>query len=99
MCIVLTLSACGAEEKKPDTVRVKDPAEMTMEETMIYNSLMGEGSNYRLKKVIEKARAGEDVTIGLIGGAITEGYNAGTGEIHAKRASDFLFQKYGTGDQ
>lgn len=98
ICMVLALSACDAEEEKPDTVRAKDPSEMTMEELMIYNSLMGEGSNYRLKKVIEKARAGEDVTIGFIGGSITEGYNAGTQEIYAKRVYDFFSENYGTGE-
>ena len=34
------------------------------------------GNNVRLKKVIERAQAGEPVTIGLIGGSITEGAGA-----------------------
>lgn len=72
--------------------------EPTWEETMIANSLLASGNNYRLKQVIEKARAGEDVTIGFIGGSITEGYNAGTSEIYAKLVYDFFSETYGTGD-
>lgn len=47
---------------------------------MIKNSLVSTGNNYRLKKVIEKARRGEDVTIAYIGGSITQG--AGAKPIH-----------------
>ena len=72
--------------------------ELSMEETMIANSLLAAGNNYRLKQVIEKARAGEDVTIGFIGGSITQGYNAGTTEIYAKLVYDYICENYGTGD-
>lgn len=72
--------------------------ELTMEENMIANSLLAAGNNYRLKDVIERARAGEDVTLGFIGGSITEGYNAGTSEIYAKLVYDFFCENYGTGD-
>ncbi len=71
--------------------------EPTMEDIMIENSLLGTGSNYRLKQVVAKARAGEDVTIAFIGGSITEGYNAGTSEIYAKLVYDFFCENYGTG--
>lgn len=40
---------------------------------MIEKSLMHMGNVYRLKKAIEKARNGEDVTIAYIGGSITQG--------------------------
>mgnify|MGYP004551198397 FL=1 len=40
---------------------------------MIDNSLISKGNNARLKKVIEKARKGEDVTLAYLGGSITEG--------------------------
>ncbi len=43
---------------------------------MIERSLMQTGNNYRLKKVIEKAKSGEDVTIAFIGGSITQGAGA-----------------------
>ena len=37
---------------------------------------MSLGNNYRLKRVIERARAGEEITIAVIGGSITEGAGA-----------------------
>ncbi len=80
------------------TNTAENTEEMTMEETMIANSLLAAGNNYRLKQVIERARTGEDVTIGFIGGSITEGYNAGTTEIYAKLVYDYICENYGTGD-
>ena len=43
---------------------------------MIDKSLVQAGNNVRIKKAIEKARAGEDVTIAFIGGSITQGAGA-----------------------
>ncbi|HLV09613.1 MAG TPA: SGNH/GDSL hydrolase family protein [Halanaerobiales bacterium] len=43
---------------------------------MISRSLLSEGNNMRLKKAIEKAKRGEDVTIACIGGSITQGAGA-----------------------
>lgn len=43
---------------------------------MISNSLVSTGNNYRLKKVIERAKAGDEVTIAYIGGSITQGAGA-----------------------
>ncbi len=40
---------------------------------MLEKSLMQTGNNRRLKKVLEKARRGEDVTVAFIGGSITQG--------------------------
>lgn len=42
-------------------------------ERMIEKSLMQKGNNLRLKRVLEKARRGEDVTVAFIGGSITQG--------------------------
>ena len=41
-------------------------------------SEMRTGNNMRLKKVIERAQAGEQITIGTMGGSITEGAGAST---------------------
>ncbi len=43
---------------------------------MIVRSLLNRGNNRRLKKAIEKAEKGEDVTIAFIGGSITQGAGA-----------------------
>lgn len=40
-------------------------------------SLVSRGNNYRLKKVLEKIAAGEEVRVAAIGGSITEGEGAG----------------------
>ena len=43
---------------------------------MLENSLMQTGNTGRLKKAIEKAKRGEEVTIAFIGGSITQGAGA-----------------------
>ena len=43
---------------------------------MLKKSLMNLGNPLRLKKAIEKARRGEDVTVAFIGGSITQGAGA-----------------------
>ena len=57
------------------------PTEGLSEEEIWYNamiadSFLSDGNNARLKKVIEKARNGEDVYVATIGGSITEGAGA-----------------------
>ncbi|MCM1307236.1 MAG: SGNH/GDSL hydrolase family protein [Butyrivibrio sp.] len=84
----------GAEEQNTED----ENRELTMEEQMVVNSLLSTGNNYRMKKAIEKARAGEDITIGFIGGSITEGYNAGTNDIYAKLTYEYFKENFGTGD-
>lgn len=72
---------------------IKDP-----EMEMIERSLFTTGNNYRMKKVIEKAKKGEDITIAYIGGSITEGYNAGTPDNFAKLTTEYFASTYGIGD-
>lgn len=42
-------------------------------ENLLNGALLSTGNNYRLKKVIEKLRAGEEVYIAALGGSVTEG--------------------------
>ena len=49
---------------------------------MVQRSLMNLGNTYRIRKVIEKARAGKEVTLAFIGGSITQG--AGAVPIHTE---------------
>ena len=54
------------------------------------------GNNVRLKKVIERAQAGEMITIGTMGGSITEGANAATyDECWARRFAVRFGNTYG----
>ncbi len=56
-------------------IEVDPPVQFDSEEyrRMIADSLVSTGNNYRLKKVIEKCKRGEDVTVAYIGGSITQG--------------------------
>lgn len=67
---------------------------------VVEKSLMQLGNPHRLKKAIDKARRGEDVTIAYIGGSITQG--AGAIPIHkmsyAYRSFADFANCYGTGD-
>lgn len=87
-----------ATENAAATEEATATEELSLEDQMIRDSLVSTGNNYRLNKVIDKAKSGEDVTVAFIGGSITEGYNAGTTEIYAKLVYDYLSSTYGTGE-
>ncbi len=92
-------TTASGEDSKTETIpATTEDRELTKEEQMIEDSLISTGNNYRFRKVVEKAKAGEDVTIAFIGGSITEGYNAGTTEIYAKLTYDYFAATYGTGE-
>ncbi len=65
---------------------------------LLERSLMSLGNTHRLRKVIEKAERGEEVTIAFIGGSITQG--AGAKPIHtesyAYRIYDAFAKNYAT---
>lgn len=44
---------------------------MDYQKIMVSRSLISTGNNFRIKKAINKARQGEDVTIAYLGGSIT----------------------------
>ncbi len=62
----------------------------------ISKSVFSTGNNARIKKVIEKARAGEDVTLAYIGGSITEGALAKpNSNCYASVSAKAFGEKYG----
>lgn len=64
---------------------------------MISDSLYSTGNNARIKKVIEKARAGEDVSLAYIGGSVTEGALASpNSKCYAEASAAAFAGKYGT---
>ncbi len=67
---------------------------------MIARSCMQTGNLYRMKKVIAKAKAGEDVTIAYIGGSITQGAGAKpiATECYAYRSYEAFKKRFGKGD-
>lgn len=71
--------------------------DMTEEEQrrlMIDNSLMTLGDTSRMANVLRKAAAGEEITIGFIGGSITEGLTAGENDCYAKLTYDALCEMF-----
>lgn len=72
--------------------------EMTDEiyQQMLKDSVLSTGNNARIKKVIEKARAGEEVSLAYIGGSITEGALATpNANCYAQASATAFAQKYG----
>lgn len=66
---------------------------------MVTDGLYSSGNNARLKAVIEKARAGEDVTLAYIGGSITEGALAvPNAKCYAEVSAKAFGKKYGKND-
>ncbi len=59
---------------------------------MIQRSVMQAGNNARMKKLLDKAKAGEEVTIAFIGGSITQG--AGAIPIHTKCYAYRTWEKF-----
>lgn len=64
------LTGCEASSKAPET-----PEEFHA--AMVDRSVVQLGNTCRLNAIMDRAEQGEDITIGYIGGSITEGYSAG----------------------
>lgn len=68
-------------------------------QAMLQNAQLALGNNYRLLKVIERAKAGEKITVATIGGSITEGAGAASySECWASRFAEGFRALYGAGD-
>ena len=67
---------------------------------MIAKSFVSLGNNVRLKRAIEKAKAGEDVTVAFIGGSITEGAGATPSQktCYSKVAYDRFCTRFAKGN-
>ena len=88
------MTVAPTESPTPTPVPLTEEEQIHLD--MLERSVISTGNNERMKKVIEKARKGEDVTLAYIGGSITQGYNAGTTEIFAKLSSDYFRETYAT---
>ncbi len=66
---------------------------------VLQNAQMRLGNNLRLKRVIQKAQAGETVTVAFIGGSIPEGAGASQyNQCYAYRVFQGFRERYGAGD-
>lgn len=61
---------------------------------MVNNSLMTLGDTSRMINVMKKAEAGEEITVGFIGGSITEGISAGDSLCYAKLTHNALCEMF-----
>lgn len=98
----LKLSGPSGVNFKVDNVTVQAmPFEDADYAGMVEASTRSTGNNARIKKAIEKARAGEDVTIAYLGGSITEGFAASetdNGDCYAEESYNQFKYNYGAGD-
>lgn len=76
---IFMAASCSKKEAKTETPEVKKEVEQPVQDETIFRgfdlkkSLLNKGNNYRIKKVIQKIKNGEDVYVASIGGSITEG--------------------------
>jgi len=71
------------------------PSAEEIYDEMVELSLKYEGNTYRLKKVIEKLRAGEEISLAILGGSVTEGAGAGSNDKgYAYQFVDALAETY-----
>ena len=83
------------QEPEPDL----DAFVSTYYDGAVDKSFVSTGNSYRMNKVIEKAKAGEDVYIAFIGGSITEGADlASNDDCYANQTYLQFKEKYGKGD-
>ena len=93
----VTPTAEPTPTEEPTPTPTMSPAELYQEG--IEKSLLSTGNNYRLKRVIEKARNGEDVYMCALGGSVTEGALAKTNdEGYAYLFADEFRSTYCPGD-
>ena len=59
-------------------------------EALLEASVTSAGNQARLARVIKKAMNGEDITLGVLGGSITQGYSADGGKAYADRLRIWL---------
>lgn len=100
--MIMTLSACSRKPAEVENTKVDTPVvteqvltqEEQLHKELIERSLLGPGNNNRVKKVIEKARNGEDITIAFLGGSITEGYNSGESDNYAELVTKYFAETF-----
>ncbi len=97
-CALLALALTGSAAMADTEWFGKDAGEGWYQDMMAAAQL-SLGNNVRLKKVIERAQAGETITIATIGGSITEGAGASRyTECWASRLAIGFRARWGTGN-
>lgn len=92
LCMGMPLAGAEFQYNNPD-------AGTDWYQAMLTNAQLSLGNNYRLLKLIERSRAGENITVTTIGGSITEGAGASVyAECWANRFAEGFRALYGAGD-
>ena len=96
LCLMLALICVGGSTAMSEQAYYSGSAEESWYADMLAQGQMSLGNNLRLKRVIERAQAGEEITVALIGGSITEGAGAAKyEECYAYRFAQGFAQRYG----
>lgn len=98
-----TVTDTPTPTEAPKDTPTPTPTEGPSEQEIWYQAILDRsvtdtGNNERLKKVIEKARAGEDVYIGFIGGSITEGEGCSYQNCYAMQTARNFQADFGNGE-
>lgn len=80
----------GGSKDLPDSSLTEEQ----QREYMIEHSFITEGDTSRMARVLKKAKAGEEITVGFIGGSITEGLTAGADACWAKLTYNALCEMF-----
>lgn len=88
---VSSIEASVSEKFEKDLEETKE--RMTRED-IVKSSLLSVGNGERMKNVLKKAENGEKITVGYIGGSITEGYTVRPEECWAYLTHKWLCEKY-----
>ncbi|MBO4514337.1 MAG: hypothetical protein J5721_01550, partial [Lachnospiraceae bacterium] len=82
-------------EPTPEPTAEPTPSAEEIYAEMVELSLMYEGNYARIQKVIEKLRAGDEVSLAILGGSVTEGAGAGSNDKgYAYQFADALAEVY-----
>ena len=82
-------------EPTPEPTAEPTPSAEEIYAEMVELSLMYEGNYARIQKVIEKLRAGDEVSLAILGGSVTEGAGAGSNDKgYAYQFADALAEAY-----
>ncbi len=87
-----TTAAASTPAEEIEEVAYQLGGELTP--TMIANSVLNKGNQARLAKVINKLKAGEEVTVAYLGGSITQGSSAGNELCYARLTTDWLIEQF-----
>lgn len=99
-CLLSWLFLLGGWGAMAENVYFSKDAEADWYQMVLRDAQMSLGNSLRLKRVIERAQAGETVTVAFIGGSITEGAGASQyQECYAYRVFQGFKERFGVGDK